>query len=330
MASIIRRCALCMCVLLAACAVHHVSPEDPTGSIPDRSAQVVAGHTERTDVRRALGTPIISSTHWRFDLFRATTEQSEVVFAVTPWPVPFARLEDQLQRYTLVAYDAQSRATAVASGLFRKPATWRNTAPISSDFRALHLRAAALMFFVDPEGARETNLLVVPSRRDVFLADARSSKGCTVVLGCGGRGCADQLLVDAGPVRRLPVRTAHVYWISATERDAWLQDTEPHGTDPKMPWLEALVAIELAAGEHTFVFSAKHFDGSGSSQLACRPGDVTYLTIDAFSDESFWRKALVDWQITQSNAMPEYFKGRGLVLLDDGRWYVDAEPGSSR
>lgn len=57
------------------------------------------------------------------------------------------RFKDQLQRYTLVAYDANGFATAVATGLIRRPASWRNASPIRSDFPSLYLRAEALMFF---------------------------------------------------------------------------------------------------------------------------------------------------------------------------------------
>ena len=104
-----------------------------------------------------------------------------------------------------------------------------------------------------------------------FLWHARSSNDCTVVLGCGDRGCADQLSVDAGPVRRLPVRTAHAYWFREGERDSWLQGIEPYGSDARMPWLEAIVAIKIAAGEHTLEFSAKHLGGRTSAKRRVPP-----------------------------------------------------------
>jgi hypothetical protein len=273
-----------------------------------------------------LGTPQLSSAYWGFDLFRASTEQAEVVMAVTPLPVPFACIKDQLERYTLVAYDANGRASAVATGIFRRPASWRNVSPIRFDYPSLHLRAGELMFFVDPEGAREVNLLVAPPGRDAFLQHARSSNDCTVVLGCGDRGCGDQVSVDAGPVRRLPVRTAHAYWFREGERDSWLQGVEPHGSDARMPWLEAIVAVKLATGERALEFSAKHLGGSTALQFACRPGEVTYMVISASGNESFWRPALVDWQVNRSDTMPESFARRPLVLMDDGQWYVDANP----
>jgi len=250
-----------------------------------------------------------------------------MVFAVTPWLIPFARFKDQLQRYTLVAYDADGRASAVATGIFRRPAPWRNVSPIQRDFPSLHLRAGTLMFFIDPEGAREVNLLVSPRGRDAFLQDASTPDKCTAVLGCGDRGCADQVSVDGGPVRRLPLRTAHGYWFREGERDSWLQGVEPHRSEARMPWLEATVALHLAAGEHELDFSAKHLGGRNSLPFVCRPGEVAYLVIDASSNESFWHPALVDWRVDRSDTLPECFAQRPLVLLDDGRWYVEEEPG---
>jgi hypothetical protein len=93
-----------------------------------------------------------------------------------------------------------------------------------------------------------------------------------------------------------------------------------------MPWLEALVAVTLAAGEDAIEFSSRHLGGRASLKFTCGPGAVIYLVIDASSNESYWSPALVDWQIDQSDAMPERFVRRPLVVLDDGQWYVDAEP----
>jgi len=84
------------------------------------------------------------------------------------------------------------------------------------------------------------------------------------------------------------------------------------------------VALKLAAGEHILEFSAKHLGGKASLRLVCLPGEVTYVVLNASSNKSFWNPRLVDWQINRSDKMPECFARRPLVLLDDGKWYVDA------
>jgi hypothetical protein len=199
--------------------------------------------------------------------------------------------------------------------------------PIASDFVSLHLRAGDLLFFVDPEGSRLENLLVAPRRRDAFLQQARASRDrCTAILACDGAGCADRLSVDGGAAGRIPLRTAHAYWFIAGEREAWLREAAPDAGDPALPWLDALVAVSLAAGEHVLEFSAAHLDGKGSLALACRPGEVGYVVIHASLRDRFWRRQLTDWRFERSDAMPASLARRPLVLLDDGRWLVDAEP----
>jgi len=36
---------------------------------------------------------------------------------------------------------------------------------------------------------------------------------------------------------------------------------DPHSSDTQMPWLEAIVALKLTAGEHALEFSSKHLAG---------------------------------------------------------------------
>jgi hypothetical protein len=326
MPTLSRYCAALSLLLLSACAFDVISPDDPLAFIPDRSSEIAVGRMDRAAARQVLGEPRLASRYWRFDLFRADTEQANVVVAVTPWPIPFARIKDQLQRYTLVAYDADDRVVAVTSGVFRRPAEWRNVSPIQSDFPALHLRADDLMFFVDPEGARRENLLVAPASRDRFLQRARAGTGCTAVLGCGERGCADQLTVDQGDTRRLPVRLAHVYWLKQANRAAWLRDVAPQAGEKATPWLETLVAIRLPAGEHRLEFSVRHLDGRHAIQFACRPGEVAYLTIDALDNGRFMNRALVDWRVERADTLPPRYTRRPLVILDDGAWQIETEP----
>jgi hypothetical protein len=92
------------------------------------------------------------------------------------------------------------------------------------------------------------------------------------------------------------------------------------------PWLETLVAFNLSAGEHVLEFSAKHLGETHSLRFACRSSEVTYLVISASDNGRFRNRVLVDWQIDRTDTMPERLARRPLVLLDDGQWYVDAEP----
>jgi len=323
-----KRCGFLVLTLLltTGCAIDYISPKDPEIFIPDRSAEVVVGLTERAAVRGVLGAPQLSSAYWGFDLFRINTEQTNVLVALTPWPIPFAREKDQLHRYTLVTYDAKGLTSAIATGIFRRPTRWRNVSPIRSDYPSLHLRTGELMFFLDPEGARDVNILAAPNSRDMYLQHAKDSPDCVAVLGCGDRGCGDQLSVDAGPIRRLPMRIAHAYWFKEGERDSWLKGMESSISDASTPWFEALVALKLTAGKHLIEISAKHLGGAHSFSFTCCSGKVIYMIVSASDNESFLNRVLANWQIEQTDNMPESFARRPLVLLDDGKWYVDAEP----
>jgi hypothetical protein len=182
------------------------------------------------------------------------------------------------------------------------------------------------MFFVDPEGARRENLLVAPGARDAFLQRAASASACTVVIGCGDRGCGDLLTIDANPPRRLPLRIAHAYWIKTAERETWLQGIDVPADSATSPWIEALVALRLAPGEHVLEFSARHLDGTHAERFACRPRSVSYWVVSASDNGSFMHHALVDWHVERAETMPARFSRRPLVLMDDGQWYVEPEP----
>jgi len=323
---------------ISSCAFDNISPQDPTAFIPDRSSEIKVGQMTREGVRGVLGNPFLSSTYWDFDLFRAETEQTDVPYAITPWPIPFARIKDKLYRYTLVTYDTKGLTSAIATGIFRRPTDWRSASPIKHDFQALHLRAGELMFYTDFFALQE-NMLVTPTARDNFLQLAPSSAGCLVVIGCGDRGCGDQLAVDGSKVRRLPMRLSvdsFSFFEGSSRRLAWLKGVggSIHESNDGLPpsslrnySLQTLVAVKLPVGEHDLEFSSKYLDGKHSIKVACHPGELTYLMVSASVHEHLITHSLVDWQIEQTDNMPESFENRPLVLLYDGEWYVDVEPG---
>jgi hypothetical protein len=313
-------------LLISGCAIDSISPKDPTTYIPDRSAEINVGQMEREVVRNNLGKPPFSSAYWGFDLFRAETEQTNVPYAITPWPIPFARIKDKLYRYTLVNYDAKGITSAIATGIFRRPTDWRSASPIKHDFQTLHLRTGDLMFYADPAALRE-NILGAPTARDNYFQLAHSSAGCMVVVGCGDRGCGDQLAVDEGEVRRLPLQNyvGSYAFVKESSRMSWLQGVEQavRGSNDQ---LETLVAVKLPPGKHLLEFSNYYIGGKDAVNFACRPGELTYITVSASDNNRFINHLLVDWRIEQSDKMPESFEHRPLVLLYDGQWYVDAEP----
>lgn len=317
--------ALLVTLFLASCAsIDIVNPDDPVAALPDRSAAILPGQTDRAAVRSLLGEPLQAGDRLRFDLFREGTTQTMVPIVLTPLPVPFGRMKDELLRYTLVSYDDSGRAAALASGIFRKPSEFRRTARIDGENAALHLRVGDLMFFVDPQGERRENLLVAPNARDGVLRRVHSPAACAVVLGCGSRGCSERLAVDGAPERRLPLRIVQLYWLKEDERESWMAGTSSSGTEP-LSWLESLVALQLSPGEHALRFSSDPFSGEHEISLACRPGEIVYLMVNSRDNEHFFNRALSDWQVERLDSMPASFTRRPLVILYGGEWFVEAE-----
>ena len=309
-------------LLISSCAsIDIVDPEEPLAAVPDRSSGIHLGQTDRAAVRGLLGEPLFASDRLRFDLFREGTTQSMVPVVLTPWPVPFGYMTDELLRYTLVTYDGAGHAAALASGVFRKPSEFRRTAPIDSQHSALHLRVGDLMFFVDPEGERRENLLIAPDGPDALLRNIHSPSACTVVFGCGHRGCSDRLAVDGGPDRRLPLRIVQLYWLKKDKRESWMAGTSSSGTEP-LSWLETLAATQLSPGDHALKFSSSHYGGEHEVSLSCQPGEIVYLVVNARDNERFFNRALVDWQVERLDSMPDAFSRRPLVVLYGGEWLV--------
>lgn len=307
---------------LCSCAVEMVEPRDPLAALPDRSTEVQVGVTDRAGVHDAMGAPLFTGSDPSFDLFREPTSQTIVPVALTPWPVPFGRMRDELLRYTLVAYDPAGHVSALDSGLFRRPSAFRRLDAAGSEHGALHLRAGEWMFFVDPEGERRENLLLAPAGRDAFLASSRRESACTLVVGCGARGCPDRLAVDGQPARLLPLRIVQLYWLKpGAGRAAWLAGTSSSGAEA-LAWLETLVALSLSPGEHVLRFSSSRLKGGHATAVACLPGDVGYLVVDARADARPLGGEVVDWQVERLEAMPEAFVGRPLVVLYGGEWFT--------
>jgi len=314
-------------MLLSACAGSYRSPGDPDELVPDRSGEITLGQAQRAAVRQSLGEPLFASRYWQFDLFRASAEQTEVAFALTPWPVPFARFKDQLLRYTLVTYDADGLADDVVSGLFRKPAEWRSASPIESDYMDLHLRAGDLLLLVDWGLPRKLRLMAMQEGRDRYLASLRRAGECTLVLGCGEAACGDRVSIDGADPVDLPLRMNPGGWAGDDGTDEWPPGSGTSAGDGKGPWLEVLMPLTLPDGEHSLGFSARFLDGDIDVPLDCDAGQLLFGEINAQAEDGTWRQKLVEWRIDFSKDMPAAFRPRPLVLTEDESWLLPPEPG---
>lgn len=311
---------------IAGCAVSHLSDDKPFEQVPDRSSAIRPGASDRAATQALLGAPLLGSAWWGFELYVAKSRQTETVFAVTPWPVPFAHVEDEILRYTLVSFGRDGRAVDVASGPFRRTSgAWRSGSPIQRDHISLYLRAGDVLMFADRTRQREVNLLAAPRLRDAYLARRLAAAGCTVVIGCGDAGCPDRVAIDSAAATRLPVRMADRYWVPAGVMGEWLAGVERYAGGERMPWLETLVALRLDEGRHELRFSAQHLAGEATHVLQCQRGERLVLTLHVRVGGSQWKPTLTGWRFDSAAELPDRMAQRALVLIDDGRWMVEPE-----
>lgn len=287
--------------MFTGCAFENTSLESKAlASIPDKSSQILVGKASREAVHGELGKPLYSSTYWGFDLFLDEASQSQTTYAITPWPIPFAHLTDDLRRYTLITYDASNHVSSLKSDIFRKVPNWRR--PIQKDYLSLRISGDGVTLLLD-RGVSGENLLVAGVNRDAYFKRLGTSPACTMVVGAGSRsfsrGLGIKLSVDGGKGFSLLM---HI--------------PENYGD-------ETLVAIKLAAGDHDLVFSSEYIDANTIQKLACQPGDVKYLQVGITGTAKDKTSA---WQVDQRDAMPSDFVERPLVLVYDGEWQVELEP----
>jgi hypothetical protein len=290
---------------LVGCAGSYIS-KDPIEDLTDKSGSIIIGQMNYNAVHSTLGDPFFASRYWRIDVFRDSSSQVEIPFAITPWPVPFARLKDDIYRYTLVAYNEDQLAEDTGTGILRRPSKFRIVSPIKNTNMTLQVEAGDFTF-VNEQNDRYDTLLVKPARWHEYLKLIRFSKHCAAVIGCGcERGCSDELSVDGGV--SLPV---------------------PLGTLLKLNLnINPVAAINLLPGTHTFNISASHLKGEQTVSFSCQEGEVLYFVIDIFAKEySKWFGASdIEWKIDQSKDMPSIFTDRDLILYRGEQWIVDPEP----
>ena len=184
------------CLLLCGCIgipVHVSSVED---DLPRQAAAIVAGQTERSQVRESLGQPLISSDYWRFDAFRITEWNAGVIVFGGGIPVPAWSKEDG---YILVAYDEGGRAADVQYGI-RRGGSWVDPASawLSADVSTRELRLSA--------AGDEVYMTVPPERRDRYLEEPSERDRCRVLVGALEGVRQAEILVDGKAIPRLTER----------------------------------------------------------------------------------------------------------------------------
>ena len=308
---------LALLLYLVGCAVEYQQPFDAETQLPDHTQSIVAGQTDRETVRKLLGNPLLISHYWQFDLFRQASAQALIPIAITPWPVPFARLKDDLYRYTLVTYGDGLIVTAINSGLFRSHSDWRP--PIEKSYPELLLTSGEYSFAIEsgnyfsiPSHQNDGVLLLSSEGKKAFLKESQDASACTLLIACSGKVCADTLRLDNGPARFVT-------------------------------WPAAITAFSLPPGNHTLKVSDRRFSATATLDVDCMEGSTGYVTIDTAAQQvknsagelthaflfgltlGAIKLDPFDWVVKLSPSPPDEFAEYQLILWRNGTWLVNPE-----
>lgn len=310
---------LALLLFLVGCATEYHQPFDAKSQLPDHTNLIVAGQTDQEAVRKLLGAPLLTSQHWQFDLFRQASAQVEIPIAITPWPIPFARLKDDLYRYTLVTYRDDFIVSAFDSGLFRSHADWRP--PLENDYPSLSLTSGKYSFLIEsgnnfsiPGHQNDGVLLLSSEGKEAFLKKSLDASACTLFISCRDKVCADTLRLDNGPAKF-------------------------------MTWPAAITALSLPPGNHILKVSDRRFSAKAALNFDCMEGSTSYVTVDSAAKpvknsageltHAFLFGLTLgtvkldpfDWVVKLHPSPPDDFAEHPLILWRNGTWLVNPEAG---
>jgi hypothetical protein len=264
-------------------------------TLPSSTSALVVGQSDRTQVRQALGEPLLTSDYWRFDAFRIKGWNAGVLF-VGYIPIPGWSREEA---YVLVSYAEDGRVLDVSYGQ-RIADVWsvveRDT-EASAESGGLRLIAAG----------KDVYLAVSPTRRDEYLARPALGDRCRVLVGCVQSVCPASIVID-GAVVRNPAQ------------------------DPATSGFGAVAVASLRPGPHRVevlpVADKESF--AAATEFACTAGETRHVMV---SLEPYIKPSKFLWVSTRHQAavavsaeMPEPLQRCPLLLWGNGQWLVPQEP----
>lgn len=277
---------------LAGCGEYPLKESRVEGTLPQATVPIVVGETDRTEVRRLLGAPWVSSEYWRFDLFRLSDENSVLFWYLLPMAVS----SQEVSGYVLVTYDDRGAAAAYGYGFGREPSSFR-----MDPGEEAYLRAGDVEFIA---AKKQAYLALTAVRRDSYLREHAKTNQCRVVFGCApSHWCQVRVKVDGDRSVDVP---------EALE---------------KLPF--GLAILDLTAGEHRIEATPAWFSTSfaGAKNFSCPAGATRYVTLELSPDDtrgvSVWRRHLFA-NFAVSTEMPEALQALPLLIWGHGEWLVEA------
>lgn len=283
-------------VLSAGCGDIQIKQSGLEQSLPTQIAPIAPGRSDRASVRAQLGAPWLSSTYWRFDVFRTSDQNSQLMLIF----IPVMYSTEKYYGYVVVNYDDRGTVTAVDQGVTREGDAMSYTYP-----KAVLLRAGDLTLWASADGDRAYLAVNAPRAVD-YLARTPPRGACRLVFGSADARCGLRADLDGKHQASVPG--------AALDRESFL------------------VPLEAAAGRHELRFVPDDrfcaFEAEGT--WSCAAGETHYadVTIALGPAKGTWDiKQKYSAELSLTRERPEPLRDQGLLLYANGRWLVPQEPG---
>lgn len=282
-------------LLLAGCGDIQVKESKIEQTLPQQVAPVVVGQSDRASVRALLGAPWLSSNYWRFDVFRTSDKNSQLMLIF----VPVMYSTEKYYGYVVVNYDDRGTVAAVDQGVTREGDMMSYTYP-----KPVLLQAGDVRFWASADGDL-AYLAVTAGRGDQYLSGSRPDGRCRVFFGSPDAFCGLRATVDGTQ-----------------------ELTVPGASLDRAPFLAPL---QVTAGKHDLRFTADDTFCALETriQLSCAAGETQFanVTIAKGPPKGTWDiKQKYSAEVSLSRDKPESLRDQGLLVYMNGRWLLPQEP----
>jgi len=273
-----------------------------------QTTAIEVGVADRTEVRRVVGQPLLSSEYWRFDVFRISDWNRGVLF-FGYLPIP---MWEKNEGFVVVTYRDDGRVLDVASG-HRAKGFW----VVSSAYPETSVELGDLQLWTADD---HTYAAASWGRRDAYLNGVPLGDRCRLVIGCEQSDCPAVVVIDAEPQDRGSAAG------SGAGTRIRLANSEVLG-------LRAVVVVNVLPGSYraAVVLDDRKESFAATTQFDCAAGDTRHVLMSV--DYDFEPVAVVFAKrryratVEVSAVMPPVLSMQPLLIWGDGAWHVEAEPG---
>ena len=317
----IRTGILAAVLALGGCGEYPVRESQLETTLPEKTAPIVVGQTDRTAVRQLLGEPWLASWYWGFDLYRASDRNSLLHWYVLPMAVS----SEDVNGFILVAYDVDAAVVAYDQEISKDPSfLFYPRIPMDAVLRAGDAR------FQTTADGREARVSVSVAAREKYLRDVSVGTQCRVMFGCAQEYCPARVVIDGGQALESPTAVTSNQLGSALNASNWSGAlTLPQDA---ISWPSAVAVVSLSPGKHRVEAApASRVElSAAAAEFTCATGEVLYVALRLEIDqrpEKFRFKRLYAAAFEVSPQMPEAFRESPLLIWLNGQWLVPQELG---